>query len=135
MPRLIGILLMLLAGIGLVSWLSRRSQQHRGDGARAGKTFRPRHSAGSSIDANSPMGSADDIYMMSKSSVTAVCDALTGAPLNVDGARGSQGSIWRCVKCSSLYNHSSVTALEKDNAGACVQCNSKVRAMVTLTDE
>jgi DNA-directed RNA polymerase subunit RPC12/RpoP len=132
MPRLIGILLILLAGIGLVRWLSRRSQQHRGEGARAGKTFRPRHWSGSSNDATSPMGSADDIYMMSKRSVTAVCDALTGAPLNLNKARGS---IWRCVKCSSLYNQSSVAALEKDNAGACVQCSSKVRAMVTLTDD
>jgi hypothetical protein len=131
MPRLIGIFLLLLAGIGLLTWLSRKA---RGGTGREGKTFRPRFGGGArnSSASQENRGTAEDIYVMSKSSVSSVCDALTGGPINLDG---SAGSIWRCVKCSSLYNQSSVAALEKDNAGACVQCQTHVRAAVTLMDD
>jgi hypothetical protein len=129
MPRLIGILLVLLAGIGLARWLSRQNQR---ENSRDGKTFRPRRPSPFSRPDNNEQtnqaNQADDIYVMSKSSIVAVCDALTGAPINTDG------KVWRCVKCQSLYNQSSVSALEKDNAGACVQCSSVSRSAVAFTD-
>jgi DNA-directed RNA polymerase subunit RPC12/RpoP len=131
MSRLIGILLMLLAGISLARWLS---NQNRRDNSRSGKTFRPRRPSPfsnqrSTADDAAEAKAATDIYAMPRSSVTSVCDALTGAPINI------HAKVWRCVKCQSLYHHASVTALEKDNDGACIQCNSKNRAAVTFTDE
>jgi DNA-directed RNA polymerase subunit RPC12/RpoP len=141
MPRLIAILLMLIAGIGLARWLS---LQNRREDNRANKTFRPRRPSpfanfrdanhgsnhGSNHnEANANAGASNDIYAMPQSSVTSVCDALTGAPIN------TSARVWRCVKCQSLYHQASVTALEKDNDGACVQCNSRNRAAVTFTDD
>ncbi len=128
MPRLIGILLVLLAGIGLARWLSHQNQR---ENSHERKTFRPRRPTPFSAATHpEPESSAiNDIYVMSKSSVSAVCDALTGAPINV------RGKVWRCVNCQSLYNHSSVTALDNDNGGACIQCATKVRGVVTFTDD
>jgi DNA-directed RNA polymerase subunit RPC12/RpoP len=125
MPRLIGFLLVLLAGIGLARWLSHQNQE---DNSRNEKTFRPRRPSpfSSSTDSGS---SINDIYAMSRSSVSSVCDALTGAPIN------THGKVWRCVNCQSLYNNASVVALEKDNDAACVQCSSKSRGVVTFTDD
>jgi hypothetical protein len=122
---------MLLVGIGLARWFS---NQNRRDNSRSGKTFRPRRPSPFSNHRDSADGAAEataatDIYAMSRSSVTSVCDALTGAPID------TQAKVWRCVKCQSLYHHASVTALEKDNDGECIQCNSKSRAAVTFTDE
>jgi DNA-directed RNA polymerase subunit RPC12/RpoP len=131
MPRLIGILLMLLAAIGLARWLSNQNSR---ENSRPGKTFRPRRPSpfsnfqDAANDAANTQAS-NDIYAMPRSSVTSVCDALTGAPIN------TQAKVWRCVKCQSLYHDASVTALEKDNGGACIQCNSKIRAAVAFTDE
>jgi hypothetical protein len=128
MPRLIGFLLVLLAGIGLARWLSHQNQRNN---ARDGKTFRPRRPSpfSNSNNVESDASSIDDIYAMSKSSVSSVCDALTGGPIN------TQGKVWRCVSCQSLYNHTSVIALEKDNDGVCVQCTSKTRGAVAFTDD
>jgi hypothetical protein len=128
MPRLLGILLVLLAGIGLARWLSRQNQR---DNSREGKTFRPRRPSpfATSKNPESDSSSINDIYAMSISSVSSVCDALTGAPIN------TQSKVWRCVNCQSLYNHSSVIALEQDNNGACIQCSSKNRGVVTFTDD
>jgi hypothetical protein len=128
MPRLLGILLVLLAGIGLARWLS---HQNKRDDSRDGKTFRPRRPSPftQTDESNSNASSIDDIYAMSRSSVSAVCDALTGAPID------TYGKVWRCVKCQSLYNHSSVAALEKDNHNACIQCASKTRCPVAFTDD
>jgi hypothetical protein len=128
MPRLIGFLLVLLAGIGLARWLSHQNQQNN---HREGKTFRPRRpspfSASNNFEPDS--SSIDDIYAMSRSSINSVCDALTGAPID------TYGKVWRCVSCQSLYNHASVVALEKDNDGACVQCSNKTRGVVAFTDD
>jgi hypothetical protein len=128
MPRLIGFLLVLLAGIGLARWLSHQNQR---DQSRDGKTFRPRRSSPFSASNNfePDSSSIDDIYAMSRRSVSSVCDALTGAPID------THGKVWRCVNCQSLYNHASVVALEKDNDGACVQCSNKTRGVVTFTDD
>jgi hypothetical protein len=126
MPRLLGFLLVLLAGIGLVRWLSRQNQQAN---SRDRKTFRPRRPSPFGASNESDSASINDIYAMSRSSVSSVCDALTGAPIN------THGKVWRCVNCQSLYNLESVIALEKDNDSACVQCSNKTRGLVTFTDD
>jgi hypothetical protein len=126
MPRLIGFLLVLLAGIGLARWLSRQNQRKNSSER---KTFRPRRQSPFTNSNDFGSSTINDIYAMSKSSVSSVCDALTGSPINTNG------KVWRCVSCQSLYNHSSVVALEKDNDGSCVQCSNKTRGAVTFTDD
>jgi hypothetical protein len=136
MPRLIGMLLLLLASIGIAKWLSSQNGS-RGDDGRRGKTFRPRRKSAFDVFDEDPTDSTaqTDCFVMSRSSASLVCDALTGGPLHTESANSIGGGVLRCVKCSSLYNKASVTALEKDNAGACVQCGSSQRMSVVFTDD
>lgn len=122
MPRLIAILLVLLAGVGLASLVARQSRQSQDKGPR--NTFRPRASAkGADTD------SADEVFMMTRSAAAGLRDPLTGSPIDTDGR------VWRCVRCQSLYNDSSISALANDNHGACVQCQGRQRCIVSFTDQ
>ena len=153
MPRLIALLLVLLAGVGLVAWAARHAARtHAGSdvGARPRHTFRPSpsHSKGfhskasqskasppnSSRQASSPWQSSQQVdpashpFVMPKGSTASLRDALTGASID------EQGQIWRCLRCQSLYNLQSAQALALDNAGKCVLCACQQRCPVVFAD-
>lgn len=121
MPRLIALLLVVLAGIGLASLVARQSRPSGDKGPR--NTYRPRATS-------HPEGSAsgDEIFMMSRRDAAGLRDPLTGSVINT-GAR-----VWHCARCQSLYNDSSKDALAADNQGACVQCRSRQLSPVSFTD-
>ncbi len=125
MPRLIALLLLVMAGIGLAAFVARQAQTTRDKGPR--NTYRPRNNGGPSSRAHRTEASPEDIYMMSRDAATGLRDPLTGAAIELND------TVWRCARCQSLYNASSIAALEQDNQGACVQCQGTVRSRVSFT--
>jgi hypothetical protein len=115
MPRVLGLIIVFLLGLGLAAWVARRADPSRNGNSH--NTFRPRRR-------NKPFQpqSGDETpsaFVMRRSEATSVCDAFTGARINPDLP------IWRCMGCQSLYHHLSKQALEKEIGRACMNCESR----------
>jgi ribosomal protein S27AE len=109
MPRLIALLVTILAGIAFARWLNRHNQ---GSSAayRSDKTFRPKAARRSSDSTEATQ--TEDVFLMSRKEAQGLCDALTGAAIDADGIA------WRCGRCQSMYNNDSFATLNS----TCLQC-------------
>jgi hypothetical protein len=114
MPRVIGLIVIFLLGLGLAAWVARRATQARDSQPR--NTFRPR-------PRNKPFEQPSreeepTAFVMKRAEGESVSDAFTGARIN------PQRSVWRCMGCQSMYHEVSKRALEKETGRACMNCES-----------
>ena len=137
MPRLIGLVLVFFAGLGLIAWAARQAARQpggagtgSGSGSDSGKTYRPKSARDTSHagQASAKNRSASEPFVMPSGSTASLRDALTGAPID------EQAAVWRCLRCQSLYNEPSVRALAQDNGGKCVLCTSLHRSLVVFAE-
>ncbi len=115
MPRVLGLIIIFLLGLGLAAWVARRAEHARH--SQPQNTFRPRRRSKSFQPASGDGGEA--AFMMTRTEARAVSDAFTGARIN------PQLKIWRCMGCQSMYHEASMRALEKDLGRACMNCESR----------
>ncbi len=126
MQRIIGLVLLGLGAFVLISWLKRQNQRpHHKD------TFRPNDNNQDRSNSNARSGSNEREVMslVSRRQAAQMRDALTGAPINLDG------KVWQCQNCQSLYHDDSVQALQRDNDGKCTQCQSTQRQQVVFIED
>lgn len=130
LPRLIAVLVLIFAVIGIASAFKRAQRQKELSKKREKQTFRPQ-AAPTSDDKPSPKphnGSSTDVVMMSKTEAKKRRDALTGNPID-PAAR-----VWQCDQCESMYQEASAQAIERDSGGHCLQCGHTHRSLVAFTD-
>ncbi len=124
MPRVIGLIVVFLLGLGFAAWVARRADMARD--AHPKNTFRPRRRSNFFQPSGSDGG--DSAFVMKRTEAQAVSDAFTGAQID------PQGNIWRCMGCQSMYHEASMRALEKDLGRACMNCESRDQRPVHFED-
>lgn len=115
MPRVLGLIIVFLLGLGLAAWVARRADLARDSQPK--NTFRPRRRGRPFQSSGSDGG--ESAFVMKPTEAQAVSDAFTGAQIN------PKANIWRCMGCQSMYHEASLRALEKDLGRACMNCESR----------
>jgi hypothetical protein len=124
MPRVLGVIIIFLLGLGLAAFVARRAEQARD--SQPQNTFRPRRRSNPFQAASADVDKA--AFIMKRTQALAVSDAFTGARINPDA------NVWRCMGCQSMYHQTSIRALEKDIGRACVNCESRDQRPVRFED-
>jgi hypothetical protein len=124
MPRVLGLIIIFLLGLGLAAFVARRAEQARG--SQPQNTYRPRRRSKSFQATSADVG--ESAFVMKRTEAQSVSDAFTGARINPDA------NIWRCMGCQSMYHETSMRALEKDLGRACVNCESRDQRPVYFED-
>jgi hypothetical protein len=125
MPRVLGLFILFLVGLGLAAWVARHSDPSCSANPR--NTFRPRRS--SKPYRSTPLRPDEAFHVMPGSEAETICDAFTGARID------PRDVIWRCMGCQSMYHEASLNALRKDTARACINCESTDQRKVHFEPE
>jgi hypothetical protein len=120
MPRILGLIIIFLFGLGLAAWVAKRAERARD--AQPERTYRPRRR--SKPFQQQATENALSPFFMKRADAQAVSDAFTGAAIN------TQEKVWRCMGCHSMYHEASITALRKELGRNCMNCDSADQRVV-----